>query len=169
MRSERVVDVLGRAERADVHLGGEGIINTSGAWRSVLRALCRSILLYIHRIYSSCGLSLPYGRDFDLSDYTIEWTGAVATIFGQLLLLVVRLHSTILLSWDRCGYKDCLSISALLFTAPKFVECLVPRFVTTQFVQKLFWRLWHFWLAELILPLYFVIFISCDAINSIKK
>ena len=64
------------------------------------------------------GISLPYGRDFDLSDHTIEWTGAAATIFGQLLLLVVRLPSAILLSWVRCGYKDCLSISALLFTAP---------------------------------------------------
>ena len=55
IRSERVVDVLGRAERADVHLGGEGIINTSSAWHSVLRALFRSILLYILRIYSNCG------------------------------------------------------------------------------------------------------------------
>ena len=145
IRSERVVDVLGRAERADVHLGGEGIINTSGAWRSVLRALCPPCFIS-SGFTQTVGISLPYGRDFDLSYYTIEWTGAVATIFGQLLLLVVRLHSTILLSWDRCGYKDCLSISALLFTAPKFVECLVPRFVTTQFVQKLFWRLWHFWL-----------------------
>ena len=55
IRSERVVDVLGRAERADVHLGGEEIINTSGAWRSAFRALFRSILLYILWIYSNRG------------------------------------------------------------------------------------------------------------------
>ena len=143
IRSERVVDVLGRAERADVHLGGEGIINTSSAWCSVLPALGPPCFIS-SGFTQTVGISLPYGRDFDLSNYTIEWTSGVATIFGQLLLLVVRLHSAILLSWVRCGYKDCLSISALLFTAPLFVKCLVLRFVTTQFVQKTFLKIMAF-------------------------
>ena len=66
-----MVDVLGRVERADVHLGGEGIINTSSAWCSVLRALGPPCFIS-SGFTQAVGISLPYGRDFDFSDYTIK-------------------------------------------------------------------------------------------------
>ena len=65
MRSERVVDVLGRAERADVHLGGEGIINTSSAWCSVLRALGPPCFISSGLTQIVGLLSLPYGQGHD--------------------------------------------------------------------------------------------------------
>ena len=170
MRSERVVDVLGRAERADVHLGGEGIINTSSAWRSALRALFRSILLYILRIYSNCGyipaiwpwfwFKVVYNwmnwcccNDF----WPIASIGRQTALYNSAELGSLWLHR--LFKYKR-SFIHC-AINCLMFGL---------QICDNSVCTKTFWRLWHFWLTELILPLYSVIFINYDAIiNSIKQ